>query len=129
MTMYRFVYLRSFHKPIIVRLEVQPDGTGIVVAKVASGKGGYDPGRLIRNRKRAVPKKQVDEFLGLVQDEEFWETGPQRRLGLDGATWTIQGIHDQRLYSRTKWSPGAGPFRDAGLMLLDLSGLKVDAIY
>lgn len=38
---YRFVWLRTFHHPVIVRLDIMADGTGDLTVKVASGAGGY----------------------------------------------------------------------------------------
>ena len=44
---YRFLWLRSFHHPVALRLDVASDGRGVLVVKVLSGQGGYDPGNLI----------------------------------------------------------------------------------
>src|SRR6267378_2766004 len=43
---YRFLYLRSFHHPISVRLVVAQDKTATLISKETHGKGGYEPGRL-----------------------------------------------------------------------------------
>jgi hypothetical protein len=44
---YRFLWLRSFHHPISVRLDVAENGTGVVTTKITSGQGGYEPRKLV----------------------------------------------------------------------------------
>jgi hypothetical protein len=59
---YRFLYLRSFHHPISVRLVVAQDKTATLVSKETNGKSGYQLGRLIRNRTTHISKKQTEAF-------------------------------------------------------------------
>jgi len=127
--MFRFVYLRSFHRPIIVRLEVLDDGTGRVTGKVASGQGGYEPGKLKREEVSHISQAQVEQFLAIVNEPGFWDIGPLKTLGLDGASWILQGSENGKLYSRERWSPESGRFRDAASLLLEYSGLQVDPVY
>src|SRR5688572_21183417 len=44
---YRFLWLRSFHPPVAIRIEITGDGTGNLVGKQLDGRGGYDFGRRI----------------------------------------------------------------------------------
>ena len=46
---YRFVWLRTFHYPVIVRVDIKSDGSGELTTKVSSGAGGYAPGKLVEN--------------------------------------------------------------------------------
>ena len=43
---YRFLWLRTFHKPIAVRVW-SADSRYYLVVKELSGQGGYEPGRII----------------------------------------------------------------------------------
>src|SRR5258706_15132529 len=43
---YRFVWLRSFHHPIAVRLVVRTNGSGWIHSRMTTGQGGYEPGRI-----------------------------------------------------------------------------------
>jgi hypothetical protein len=45
---YRFTWLRTFHRPVALRLDVKPDGSGRFVIKVCDGAGGYEPGKLVK---------------------------------------------------------------------------------
>src|ERR1022692_1355040 len=49
---YRFLWLRTFHHPVAIRVVLRPDGTGVLTTKVASGAGGYSPGVLKEENSR-----------------------------------------------------------------------------
>jgi hypothetical protein len=38
---YRFLWLRSFHHPVAIRLEIKGDGSSVLITKISSGAGGY----------------------------------------------------------------------------------------
>ena len=59
---YRFLWLRTFDHPIAIRLDLQPDGTGILTTKVASGTGGFRPGVLAETSSRTLTKVQTEHF-------------------------------------------------------------------
>lgn len=46
---YRFLWLRSFHQPISIRLIVKPDWTGDLISTVGSAAGVHKPGALSRD--------------------------------------------------------------------------------
>src|SRR5271157_5507522 len=56
---YRFVWLRTFHHPVTVRLDIMADGTGRLTTKTANGAGGYEPGKLIESRSRSLTQEQT----------------------------------------------------------------------
>src|SRR6266513_5488624 len=56
---YRFFWLRTFHHPVIVRVDVRAGDAGELTSKVASGKGGYDPGHLLENTSRPLTREQT----------------------------------------------------------------------
>ena len=43
------MWLRSFHHPVAVRLDIMSDGTGKLTVKIANGAAGYKPGKLVEN--------------------------------------------------------------------------------
>jgi hypothetical protein len=59
---YRFLWLRSFHHPIAVRLSVRKDGSALLISKETDGKGGYKPGKLIRKTTALLPTEQTERF-------------------------------------------------------------------
>lgn len=128
---YRFLYLRTFDHPIAVRAELNKDGNGILVTKILSGQGGYEPGRLIKNSRRKLSKLEVENLLGLFADQEFWSTPgyprqPPEIVGLDGAEWITEGVKDSKYHVVTRWSPEYGRERAFGhLFLFVLAKLKL----
>src|SRR6266700_2958470 len=62
---YRFLWLRTFHSPIAIRLIIHLDGSGSLTAKMTDGKGGYNPGNLTLNESHELTKVEVAEFLTL----------------------------------------------------------------
>src|SRR5215472_5131568 len=127
---YRFLWLRSFHHPVAVRIDVRSDGSSQLVTKMTSGAGGYEPGQLTKSTSIGLTKVQTDRFLNKLKKHAFWELEPQNREsgGCDGAEWIIEGVRDGSYRIVLRWSPMNGPVRDLGLfMLKDLARLKVPA--
>lgn len=124
---YRFTWLRTFHHPVVVRIEVRPDGICELTAKVGLGSGGYDPGMLIRNETRPLTKEQSEWFLNQVL-LKFWKAPKEgsARSGEDGAQWIIEGVKDGRYKIEDWWSPDAGPIHELGLsMAIGLADMKI----
>ncbi|MHC4118408.1 MAG: hypothetical protein ACYSWO_12980 [Planctomycetota bacterium] len=129
-SVFRFTWLRTFHHPVSIRLEILPNGTGKLYSKMTSGTGGYEPGKLKTNNVKNIKKAIVDEFLEIVKDEAFWKL-PTRIEdgGMDGSQWIIEGRkgHDYHIVDR--WTPEKGTVKRIGIFLIELSNLKVKEIY
>jgi hypothetical protein len=99
MQAYRFLWLRTFNRPVAVRVVIGADGTGTVNTKVLDGAGGYSPGKVIVDRSNEVKKEQVQAFFKLLADTNFWtiET-EQHSSGKDGAQWIVEGLQDGRYH-------------------------------
>lgn len=127
---YRFLWLRSFHHPVAVRVDIKPDGSSEVTVKITSGAGGSAPGDLTKNASTVLTKVQTDRFLSEVKKVGLWQI--ERRLrdqsGTDGAEWIIEGVRDQAYCVVTRWSPKNGPVRELGVFMLEqLAGLRIPA--
>jgi hypothetical protein len=126
---YRFLWLRSFHHPVSLRLDVASDGSGVLAVKVLSGQGGYDPGKLIENREVRIEKLRVKRFLELLGAARFWDLPSEEKdpneVVVDGAQWIIEGTGGGHYHVVDRISPPRGPYRDAALFLMRLGGLKV----
>jgi len=85
---YRFLWLRSFHHPIAVRLDVRPDGIGVLSSKVATGAAGFPrkSAHLIENVSRPISREQTQAFLRQVKKLDFWALPScDEHRGEDGA--------------------------------------------
>jgi hypothetical protein len=128
---YRFLWLRSFHHPVAVRLDVKRDGTAVLTTKISSGHGGYEPGRLIMNRTQRFGKEQTTWVLDRIAELKFWNlpTNPPpdpNVVGVDGAQWIFEGAKGGTYHVVDRWSPEKGEVHALGIMMLiDVAKLKL----
>ena len=126
---YRFVWLRTFHNPVAVRVVVQEDGGGTVYLKACSGRGGYEPGRLGIERTIKLSKEQVNGLREMVESNKFWEQSGYERFGLDGATWIVEVKRGGQYQYAEEWTPIEGSVRNIALFLIKLSGYRTKEVY
>jgi hypothetical protein len=141
---YRFLWLRSFDPPIALRVDIEPDGSGTLTVKATGGKGGFETGTLVTNRRRVMPRAEVHGFLSALATARFWQLPTQEQTVIehadgsktitirsDGAQWILEGVKSGRYHVVDRWSPEHGTFREAALWLLRRSGLRIrpDDIY
>lgn len=124
---YRFLWLRTFHHPIAVRVDINIDGTSRLTTKIANGAGGYEPGKLVENKTVTMSKEQTDWFLGKIEQHKFWKLHlVEKTGGCDGARWIIEGIKDGSYKMVDQWSPHEGDVHAIGLVMVnDLAKLKL----
>jgi hypothetical protein len=132
---YRFTWLRSFHHPTAVRVEVRPNGTGLVTWKIASGKGGYEPGTLTTNRSRKLSKQEVRYLLNTIHQVDYWNLPTREKIidepgmvtvHLDGAQWIMEETRDGKYKIVDHWSSEKDPIKRLGiLMMVDLAHIKL----
>ncbi len=105
---YRFLWLRTFHKPIAVR--VRKDSAGITLRVIRlSGAGGYDPGKIDHEGSFALTADQWNRFLKLLSESSFWDTpSAEKDLGgLDGSQWVLEGQAAGRYHVVDRWTPSS----------------------
>jgi hypothetical protein len=125
---YRFLWLRSFHHPIAVRLDVQKDGTGLLITKIASGAGGYPPGKLISDRTAALYQGEIQRVIARINGSGFWSipSYSRERAGDDGSEWVLEAAVHGKYHLVSVWTPKNGPIHDLGEMFLfDLAKIRV----
>jgi hypothetical protein len=128
---YRFFWLRTFHNPVLIRVQ-QLRGERSIVAKITDGKAGYDPGKLTQTVSRKLSDSEWCELIRRLDEARFWSKDKidVDRLAEDGAFWIVEGVKaasgDRRYYVTGEQSPVEGSFRDACVYMMKLSGLHVD---
>ncbi len=123
---YRFLWMRTFHHPVIIRLERSGDKR-ILIVKELNGAGGYNPGKLIVNRIRSLTKSEWDEFARRVAQACFWRLPMEDGIeGNDGASWILEGYRQGCYHAVNRWSPADDDYRECCLYLLKISGLGID---
>lgn len=125
---YRFLWLRTFHSPIAIRLVIHVDGTGTLTGKVTNGKGGYNAGILTLSESHELTKAQIAEFLGLLRKAAFWSLPSEDGTGgNDAAQWVLEGVENGHYHIVDRWSPTKSDFGHLCLFLLKQSRIRVEA--
>ena len=104
---YRFTWLRSFHHPIVVRIECPDHCT--ITAKILNGAGGYVPGKISKTINRTLSQSEEEKFKRLLSQVNF---SPEKSLediiGVDGAQWVLEAASGNSYHAIDYWSPQPG---------------------
>lgn len=134
----RFTWLRSFHAPIIVRIEHLGSSHPRMVAKKLSGKGGYSPGsvneRLVRRLSQEEQKAlrialETTSVASMTPKSCYHGPAGMVMIQLDGAEWIIEVVDTKGYHFVDRWSPQRGGVHDLGLMVLRMTGWALKPIY
>lgn len=124
---YRFLWLRTFHHPIFVRIEKR-DNSIQLFSKEFDGRANGYTGKELRNEKRILNEQQWCNFLSLLEKSEYWKIPTDYTMGRDGANWILEGVKDGRYHVVNRWSPENHEYREACIYLLKLSGVDTDRL-
>lgn len=130
----RLTWLRSFHDPIVVRIDAMPDGRQRLTAKQQPGGAGFGPMPGLaraRERVRILTPDEATALDAILLTNRFFESPPSGCWGgVDGAEWILEGHDPSRGYQyRKRWAPEDGMEYDVGLFLLGLTGWDVEPVY
>jgi hypothetical protein len=127
---FRFTWLRTFHNPVAIRVEIDAQGETTISLKVSDGEGGYEPGRLIVNTNQVLSSKEAAELRSALQFLKQCKV-PFSQDFLDGATWFFEYKYGTKYCITEEQSPTSGAWYKLGLLLIDRSGYQVeyDEIY
>jgi hypothetical protein len=123
---YRFLWLRSFHRPVAIHVW-RAGGQYFMVVKRLNGRGGYDPGGFDLYWARSLSENDWDAFRMHLEHSQFWLMPTVEDIhAQDGAQWIMEGYREGRYYVVDRQSPVAGPYHDACMYLLRTSGLLAE---
>lgn len=127
---YRFTWLRSFHEPVIIRLDERPNGVLRLTAKRLNGKGGYGPGSIAARVERDLTPDEAHRFERLLSSSRLFRTAAwDCHAGADGAEWVFEANDRGAYLFHKRWTPERGPLHDVGLLLIGFTGWRFDPIY
>lgn len=130
---YRFLWLRSFHPPVSVRL-YRTKNQRYIIVKQLSDVGVFENGEVIFpktltvNETRPITEAEWERFQELLNTSGFWSmpTENGKPIGVDGAGWLLEGVKPGQYHIVDRQSPEQGGFREACIYLLRISGVKID---
>jgi hypothetical protein len=126
---YRFLWLRSFHRPVSIRLVMKRDRTGLLISKMTSEAGGLEPGKLIRDETTVIGKHDTGLFAAQLLQFRFWDLPARGHAeGIDGAEWILEAVTDGHYQIVDRWSPPeSDPIRKLGMTLMvDLARMHLE---
>lgn len=123
---YRFLWLRSFHRPVAVHVWRTGERHFMVVKRV-NGQGGYDPGVFDLYWARPLSENDWNAFMLHLEHSQYWLMPTKEYSGMfDGAQWIMEGYREGRYHVVDRQSPDSGAYRDACMYLLRQSGLLAE---
>lgn len=129
---YRFTWVRTFHRPIVICIDVKPDGTGSATTKSLDGSPASGLGERIETHSAPISRAAVEGLRGALAAWDFWHAPTvvdQDRICLDGADWLLEGTCLGAYHAVYRWSPELSPFRESAMHMLDLAGVRDEEIY
>lgn len=124
----RFTWLRSFHPPVIVRVEWASTGAATLTATMLSGAGGYEPGEVSNTISRTLKQDEVERLL-ILRQAALREPPVDCTMMLDGARWVVEAAGPGGYHYVNRQSPETGPVRELGLALLSFTGWDFEPTY
>jgi hypothetical protein len=122
---YRFLWLRTFHNPVSIRIERQ-ENNYYLTWKLSNGAGGYRPGKLVINETKKIDKETWDKFYALIDSTDFWNLKTvEYNFGTDGSQWILEGSDSSRYHVVDRWTPKSGSYYDCCNYLIGLTDLKI----
>lgn len=130
---YRLLWLRTFHKPIAIRISKDSFGVKLRVVRL-SGAGGYKPGTIEHDKTYALANQQWDHFTQLLAKTSFWKmpTADEMIGGKDGARWVLEGQAAGKYQVVDRWTPSVesesrklNDFIACCQYLIELSNLEI----
>jgi hypothetical protein len=127
---YRLLWLRSFDKPMIVRVEEAENGRYRLDAKLLSGKGGYEPGIVEAQIHRTLTDAEQRKFSRvLARAKQLRIPAVACNRGYDGAEWVLEGSDGGIYRFAVRWAPKKGDVHELGITMLGFTGWPLDPIY
>ena len=136
---YRFLWLRTFHPAVVIRVDISDAHTAVLAAKVASGCAGFgSPDRkIVEDISRTLTHDETKAFLEEVEKSGFWSMPASIPVsGEDGAEWILEAEKSGNYHVVKRWSPCSSkrnPCRGDGeavyligrYLALHLAGLRI----
>ena len=125
---YRFSWFRSFHHPLVVRLEKRGEGGSLRLVQFR--RIDKKPQQLVEEKIVNIDAKAWAEFTNKVDQSAFWTTPSQVKqdLGTDGSRWILEGVRSGTYHVIDRWSPtefqAFKPYVELCLSFLQLAGFK-----
>jgi hypothetical protein len=126
-TVYRFLWLPSFHNPISFRF-VKTDKEVVLHAARLNGTGGAQPGRILARKTVRLNRAHWERIASHLEKAQFWtlptiKRPPFGETALDGDTLVVEGVKDGKYHVVIRQQSTGGDFVDLCQAMLFMSGI------
>ena len=124
---YRFLWLRTFHKPIGIRIWNDGRQAAMRIVRL-SGAGGYEPGHIESDTTSPVSEEDWKRFRDFIAKAAFWQTptrDAQEKPGEDGSQWILEASAAGKYHVVDRWAPRSGAYTDCCRFLITLARLQI----
>lgn len=128
---YRFIWIRTFHHPIVIRIE-KFENTYQLFYKILEGAGGYKWGEIKKEGTRILSPEEWQTFKSLLSNLKYWNLKPGKQegpIGNDGSTWSLEGLYKNKYNYVTTWTPTKGDYYNACRYLIKIANLQIKQKY
>jgi hypothetical protein len=124
---YRFLWLRTFHKPIAIRIWGEGSAAQMRVVRL-SGAGGYEPGHIESDTTTKIMPEDWRRFRDCIAKAQFWQMPTKEspeELGFDGSQWILEGRDAAKYHVVDRWTPRGDSYADCCRSLITLAKLQI----
>jgi hypothetical protein len=124
---YRFTWLRSFHIPVIIRIDKKQNSFSLTCKELIDNEG-YSPNefKLNTTKKISMPQWITFEYLLKKLNFEYVQTDNSNNEDcMDGAVWILEAKSAKNYHCVYRHCTTEKDFKNACLYLLKLSGLNI----
>ena len=123
---YRFLWHSQDGSGISLRLAIDPEGTGRVIARHFTTEAGQIKPKG-EGSVTEVTRFQVITFRAYLKIADFWRLSMEDEFGMNsGNVWVLEGAYQGNYRWLKRFAPRDMYFRDAGLYLVELVGLSTE---
>ena len=103
---YRFLWIRSFHDPIAIRVETTRNDAILRFVRLRRERNGGAM-RIVETRAAKLAKQQRDSLTDSLTKARFWQLATKEayEVGTDGSRWILEGTENSRYHAVDRWSP------------------------
>lgn len=116
----RFVWLRTFDEPIVVRLNNTEEGVFINL-KTLQGHSGFKTGEIKLDTAWTIDNAEWKKITGKLDNNNFWNAASEpESTGKDGIDWVLEVRTRKKYHFINRWDDGNMQSNDLKLFCSDL---------
>lgn len=122
---FRLIWLTTYQSSITIKLEVLADGSADLSLRCLDLTGKFKSQEL----RRILTKEEVNEFVSLMNESDFWNLNHMIEEGKYDPVWAIEGLVDGKYNLLASTAGRESKARDIGLKFLRLWNFEPEEMF